>query len=89
MKHSTSPLPCPAALRDISVRKKTNTIHRKVLTSSPVFCNAKYRGGVRKDGGVKTKEGLKTSTITVTNRVSHSPPVSHSDIGGVPIGRGG
>ncbi len=32
--------------------RKTNTIHKKVLTSSPVFCSAKYRGGVRKDGGV-------------------------------------
>jgi len=32
--------------------RKTNTIHKKVLTSSTVFCAAKYRGGVRKDGGV-------------------------------------
>ena len=26
--------------------RKTSTLHRKVLSSSPVFCNAKYRGGV-------------------------------------------
>ena len=40
-------------------RRKTNTIHKKVLTSSPVFCAAKYRGGVRKDGGVEKTKGLK------------------------------
>ena len=34
--------------------KRTNTIHRKVLSSSPVFCNAKYRGGV-----TEVTEGLK------------------------------
>ena len=34
--------------------RKTNTIHRKVLSSSPVFCNAKYRGGV-----TEVTEGLK------------------------------
>ena len=26
---------------------------------SPVFCAAKYRGGVRKDGGVEKTKGLK------------------------------
>ena len=36
--------------------------------SSPVFCNAKYRGGVRRT------EELKTSAATATNRVSNSPP---------------
>ena len=35
--------------------------------SSPVFCNAKYRGGVRRT------EELKTSAATATNRVSNSP----------------
>ena len=30
--------------------------------SSPVFCAAKYRGGVRKDGGVE-----KTATVTKSN----------------------
>ena len=29
--------------------RKTNTIHRKVLSSSPVFCSAKYRGGVTEE----------------------------------------
>ena len=29
--------------------------------SSPAFCNAKYRGGVRKDGGVK-------NTLSESNR---------------------
>ena len=33
--------------------RRTNTIHRKVLPSSPVFCIAKYRGGVRRTEGLK------------------------------------
>ena len=33
--------------------RRTNTIHRKVLTSSSVFCIAKYRGGVRRTEGLK------------------------------------
>ena len=38
---------CSVMLRSISV-----FIIVDILTSSPVFCPAKYRGGVRKDGGV-------------------------------------
>ena len=33
--------------------RRTNTIHRKVLPSSPVFCIAKYRGGVLWTEGLK------------------------------------
>ena len=34
---------------------RTSTLHRKVLSSSPVFCNAKYKGRCHgSDGGVKT-----------------------------------
>gem|GEM_PF-5749311 len=37
-----------------------------LLNSSPAFCIAKYRGGVRKDGGVK-------NTRSESNRIS--PPL--------------
>ena len=43
---SPPPLPCPVTLQGVS-------------PSSPVFCAAKYRGGVRKDGGVEKTKGLK------------------------------
>ena len=33
--------------------RRINTIHRKVLPSSPVFCSAKYRGGVLWTVGLK------------------------------------
>ena len=36
--------------------RRTNTIHRKVLTSSSVFCIAKYRGGVRRTEGLENTD---------------------------------
>ena len=32
----------------LAIGGRTSTLHRKVLSSSPVFCDAKYRGGVTK-----------------------------------------
>ena len=36
--------------------RRTNTIPRKVLTSSSVFCIAKYRGGVRRTEGLENTD---------------------------------
>ena len=41
----------------LAIGGRTSTLHRKVLFSSPVFCDAKYRGGV-----MEVTEGL---TLTV------------------------
>ena len=52
--------PLPVVSRNITGYRlaigggRTSTLHRKVLSSSPVFCNAKYRGGV-----TEVTEGLK------------------------------
>ena len=43
---SPTSLPCPVALRGIS-------------PSSPVFCTAKYRGGVRRTEGLKNSDNNK------------------------------
>jgi len=51
--------------------------------SSPAFCRAKYRGGVRKDGGVKIP------SVKVIELALLSPCVPTRNIGGVPKGRGG
>ena len=52
--------------------------------SSPVFCTAKYRGGVRRT------EGLKRHHINqFISRISLSLCVPVRNIGGVPAGRGG
>ena len=62
---------------------RTNTIHRKVLTSSSVFCIAKYRGGVRRT------EGLENIDRGDDRFRSPLPLLIVDEIGGVPVGRGG
>ena len=49
------PLPCPAALRGVAHKIGAEAKGKYISPSSPAFCNAKYRGGVRKDGGVNKK----------------------------------
>ena len=38
-------------------------MHRKILTSSPVFCVAKYRGGVQRTEGLIQAKVSKTKNI--------------------------
>ena len=59
-------------------------VKEDAFTSSPVFCTAKYRGGVRRT------EGLKRHHINqFISRISLSLCVPVRNIGGVPVGRGG
>ena len=53
---STSPLPCPAALRGATKQYREEVAFQ---SSSPVFCNAKYRGGVRRTEGLKNSDSNK------------------------------
>ena len=56
---STSSLTYPAALRGVAHKIGAETKEKYISPSSPVFCSAKYRGGVRKDGGVeKTSKSM-------------------------------
>ena len=54
--YTPPPLPCPVALRSVT---KQHGKKAAFQSSSPVFCTAKYRGGVRRT------EGLKNSIATL------------------------
>ena len=75
-----SPLPCPAALRGATKQYREEGV---LQSSSPVFCNVKYRGRCPKDGGVK-KQRQQQNQVPIL-----SPCVPTRNIGGVPEGRGG
>ena len=50
---------CSAALRGVAHKIGARAKAEYISPSSPVFCSAKYRGGVRKDGGVeKTSKSM-------------------------------
>ena len=49
---SSSPLPCPVALRGFTYKIGTETKREYVSTSPPVFCAAKYRGSARRARGL-------------------------------------
>jgi len=53
IKSQPLPLPCPAALRGATKQYREEVAFQ---SSSPVFCNVKYRGGVRRTEGLKNND---------------------------------
>ncbi len=50
------PLPCPVTLRGVAHKIGAEAKEKYISPSSSVFCNAKYRGGVRRtEGLIKTR----------------------------------
>ena len=66
---SPSSLPCPVTLQGITYKIGAEAKGKYISPSSPVFCIAKYRGGVRRTEGLENI-GSNKSGITLSPAVS-------------------
>ena len=69
IKAQPRPLPCPVTLQGVTYKIGAEAKGKYISPSSPVFCIAKYRGGVRRTEGLENI-GSNKSGITLSPAVS-------------------
>ena len=55
IKSQPLPLPCPVTLQGVTYKIGAEAKGKYISPSSPVFCIAKYRGGVRRTEGLENR----------------------------------